>query len=282
MNHRKNIINSSQLPESAIARFGKGIIHQIKFSPDRAILAVASSIGIWIYDTETYQEIALLMNQTDDVMSIAFSPDGRTLASGSLDKTICIWDVNSEQLKTRMKLLESVASIAFNSDGTTLASGERNRLQGGAIHLWDATTGQHRRTLMSGTEGWIREMSVVFSPDGTTVAGIWNDTIRLWDATTGETRKTLTSHGCVSSIAFSPESTLIASARSKIILLTPLVLSALLCLIVPYFSAFWNYPILVPFMFIGFFRLFVTQIRALVRIFDFECPSSVPLGTICL
>ncbi len=81
----------THLPEGAKARFGKGIIYQIQFSPDSTVLAVASSIGIWIYDTETYQEIALLAKHTDAVTSIAFSPDGKTLASGSWDGTVLLW-----------------------------------------------------------------------------------------------------------------------------------------------------------------------------------------------
>ena len=90
MNHIKDIMNPSQLPKSAKARFGKGIIYQIQFSPDSTVFAVASSIGIWIYDIETYKEIALLMEHTDVVTSLAFSPDGRVLASGgeSDDTTI--------------------------------------------------------------------------------------------------------------------------------------------------------------------------------------------------
>ena len=71
------------LPEGAKARLGKGRISgNIAYSPDGARLAVASSIGIWLYDAGTYQEVALLTGHTDSVSSVAFSPDGNTLASG--------------------------------------------------------------------------------------------------------------------------------------------------------------------------------------------------------
>lgn len=70
------------LPEGAKARFGKGTINQIQYSPDGTRLAVAGSIGIWLYDTATYKEIALLTGHTENVSCIAFSPDGNTLASG--------------------------------------------------------------------------------------------------------------------------------------------------------------------------------------------------------
>ena len=71
------------LPDGATARLGKGSISEIAYSPDGTRLAVASSIGIWLYDTATYQEVALLTGHTSSVSSVAFSPDGRTLASGS-------------------------------------------------------------------------------------------------------------------------------------------------------------------------------------------------------
>ena len=71
------------LPEGAKARLGKGSINEIAYSPDGARLAVASSIGIWLYNTQTYQEIALLTGHTGWVSSVSFSPDGRTLATGS-------------------------------------------------------------------------------------------------------------------------------------------------------------------------------------------------------
>ena len=61
-----------------------------------------------------------------------------------------------------------------------------------------------------------RDVCVVFSPDGKTVAGSWNDTTSLWDANTGETLKTLTGHSRVTNIAFSPDNTLLASAGNEI------------------------------------------------------------------
>ena len=80
------------LPEGATARVGKGSIHELKYSPDGTRLAVASSIGIWLYDTRTHEEAALLTGHTGEVNSVAFSPDGGTLASASDDYTVRLWD----------------------------------------------------------------------------------------------------------------------------------------------------------------------------------------------
>ena len=67
------------LPEGATARLGKGSINEIQYSPDGTRLAIASSIGIWLYDAQTYQEMALLTGHTRWVNSVSFSPDGTHL-----------------------------------------------------------------------------------------------------------------------------------------------------------------------------------------------------------
>lgn len=80
------------LPEGAVARSGKGIIGESKFSPDGKYLAVANSIGVWLYDAKTYKEVSFLESD-GDLSSISFSPDGSLLASGSYDTTIILWDM---------------------------------------------------------------------------------------------------------------------------------------------------------------------------------------------
>ena len=65
----------------------------IAFSPDGRRLAVATSIGIWFYDAETFDEIALLAEPEEDATAVAFSPNGTKIASGSVDGTVLLWDV---------------------------------------------------------------------------------------------------------------------------------------------------------------------------------------------
>ena len=118
------------LPEGAKARLGKGRILDIAFSPDGTRLAVASGIGIWLYDVQTGAEVALLTGHTVQAGrsrqfgSVAFSPDGKTLASGSRDATIRLWDVSTSQQKATLEGHTGwVLSVAFSPDGNTLASG---------------------------------------------------------------------------------------------------------------------------------------------------------------
>lgn len=127
------------LPDGATARYGKGTIHQITYSPDSTKMAVATSIGIWIYDTETGDELNLLSGHTEAVDSVAFHPDGNNmLASGSRDDTVRLWDVETGiEMRSLTAHTSSVYTVAFSHDGTTLASGGLDR----TVRLWDTDTG---------------------------------------------------------------------------------------------------------------------------------------------
>ncbi|MFN6274728.1 MAG: NACHT and WD repeat domain-containing protein, partial [Microcystis sp.] len=122
-----------------------------------------------------------LVGHNDGVWSVSFSPDGKTLATGSEDKTIKLWNVETgEEIRTLKGHNGHVYSASFSSDGKTLASGSEDT----TIKLWNLETGQEIRTLTGHNE---TVNSVSFSPDGKTLAtGSGDNTIKLWDVETGE------------------------------------------------------------------------------------------------
>jgi len=122
------------LPEGAIARLGKGWVRDVAYSPKGDIIAVATSIGVWLYDAQTHKEIALLTGHSADVTSVAFSPDGQTIASGGDDNTLKLWSVaQRREIASLTGHSSYVTSVAFSSDGQTLASGSED----GTILVWD-------------------------------------------------------------------------------------------------------------------------------------------------
>ncbi|MDE0298537.1 MAG: hypothetical protein OXN17_07900 [Candidatus Poribacteria bacterium] len=130
------------LPDDALARLGKGIISgNIVYSPDGNRLAVASAIGVWVYDATSYEPIFLLSGHTEEVTSVAFSVDGNTIASADgnwEEDNLRLWDAVTGEEKFALSggFLE-FGAIAFSPDGKTLASTDF-----GGVKLWDTDTGE--------------------------------------------------------------------------------------------------------------------------------------------
>ena len=150
-----------------------------------------------------------LTTHTHSILSVAFSPNrgNNTLAYGSADGTVHLWDVSTKSLKHTLRgHTDHVLSVAFSPDGRILASGSADN----TVRLWDARTGNLRDTLHRHTN---LVFSVVFSPDGRTLAsGSLDGTIRLWDPGTGRHKSVLTGNlAPVLSVAFSPDGHTLAS-----------------------------------------------------------------------
>ncbi|MGW0435459.1 WD40 domain-containing protein [Micromonospora sp. NPDC003197] len=175
------------------------------------VLAIVFAIGLWA--SLGSRPDRTLTGHTDVVTSVAFSLDGKTLATGSRDMTVRLWDVATGKSAAALTgHTESVESVAFSPDGKILASGSGDK----TVRLWDVASGATTATL-TGHNGWIT--SVAFSPDGRTLAtGNGDDTVRLWEVASGRTTAILTDDGdldddgWVSSVAFSPDGKLLATA----------------------------------------------------------------------
>ena len=148
--------------------------------------------------------IATLEGHTEEVASVAFSPDGTLLASGSWDDTVILWDVSTERQIATLPSTEP-SLVAFSPDGKTLAVGTWYLM----VELWDVATQERIATL--GHEAVV-SYTVSFSPDGKTLAvGTWNNTVELWDVATQERIATLGHEAVVNAVSFSPDGTLLAS-----------------------------------------------------------------------
>jgi len=156
-----------------------------------------------------------LINGHTGVNSVAFSPDGKTLAAGSNDGSVRLWEVATHRPAGTPLLANgpggSITSVAFSADGRTLAAGS-NDGGAGTVWLWDLATHQPIATPLIDTQGDAFS-SVAFSPHGQNLAiGSYDGSIWLQDVTTRQPERPITTTSFpVYSLAFSPNGKTLAS-----------------------------------------------------------------------
>jgi WD40 repeat protein len=182
-------------------------VNAVAISPDGRIVASASHYaGVKLGDVATGEQLHEWRGRSGNRASLAFSPDGRMLAAGGENDPgvgcVELWDVRVGASLWTQERAGYVLSVAFSPDGKTIASGSEDK----TVRLWDARTGELRRTLTGHTSG---VMSVAFSADGATVASMDQGpdmAIRLWDAPTGKMVRTISTEPYSNGlITFSPD-----------------------------------------------------------------------------
>ncbi len=193
-------------------------IEAVALSPDGKRLAIPCAtepptIRLWDISGGS-GEWAVLKGHTGSLCKPAFSPDGKTLATGSTDKTIRVWDLSGEGPKERAVLKNHtywVVSLTFSPDGKLLASSGQHDF---TLRLWDMTVADPVEV----TGPWLGEATndAAFSPDGQRLAcGFWGSHWRLWDVSKKQLEQiaSVPDHvGLVWSVSFAPDGRTLATA----------------------------------------------------------------------
>ena len=204
------------LPDGAKARFGKGWVRDIEFSPDGNQLAVATTTGIWIYDSYTGKQINRFEGHMGGANAVSYSQNGRLLAASHQDLTIRLWEPTSKNQKEPIPALrghkDKIYAITFSSDdrSSMLASASADK----TIRLWDPhiLTEDERLIAILPYKDAVR--TVAFSFDNRMLAGGSDDgIIQVWDAGTGDRIYEFKEHtNSVQAVHFSRNRTELVSA----------------------------------------------------------------------
>jgi WD40 repeat protein len=169
--------------------------------------------GVRLWDVATGKLLRTLEGHQQLIVSVAFSADGRMLASGSWDGTTRLWDVTAGK-ESRKLNGPPACSLSFAPDGKLLALGS----VGPAVRLWDVTAGQDVSHPGEAHTGHV--CSVSFSPDGLTLAtgaSSGDGAARTWDAASGKPLRRLPHPGGAHSVAFAPDGKTLASGGAGLV-----------------------------------------------------------------
>jgi WD40 repeat protein len=182
----------------------------LEFSPDGRLLAVAKDNEIHMWDVASRQSVRILRGHTEVVRTVAFSRDGRRLATGSSDGTTRLWDVASAETLTVLSGHEaSVGDVAFSADGGLVATAGSDD----TVRIWDVRAASQPRIF---GDGEVKFATVEFSRDGRRMLSTSADRASVWDTQTGQLIASTGGHVPVLNEAeFSPDGSKIVTTDSQ-------------------------------------------------------------------
>ncbi|MCL5994687.1 MAG: tetratricopeptide repeat protein [Chloroflexi bacterium] len=191
--------------DERLHRIGIGTLNQAVWSPDGKQIAVASSIGIYLFDSATlaYQDYL----PTDEwITSISYSPDGVAVLAGGADGKLSLWNVAARTLSRSVTAHEGqLLHVVYSADGSRMASSGIDNV----VNVWDGVSGLRQHAL----EGHSDQITAIaFSKDGRLLAsGSRDKTVKVWDATSGKELLTIGPIAdAIYGMALSPDGTRVA------------------------------------------------------------------------
>jgi len=212
-----NLANRRQtgLYDSAAGGDLSGHLYAVSFSPDGRYLALGGffSDDIQIFDLETKRRIRDLSGHTDSVWSLAWSHNGRSLASGSADATARVWDWQSGKLLLLYdKHGDDVRAVSWSPDDTQIVSSSLT----GPVYIWTADTGQTQLTYGSSSDFEI--LAAAWSPDGRYIASASGSdaTTHVWNPRNGQLVRAFPA-SAINSVSWSPDATRLVTANNSVV-----------------------------------------------------------------
>ena len=189
-------------------------VYAVAFNQVNKQLAVADANKVMLWDKDGHTQQAKFDNSYDNIMSLAYSPDGNILAGGNVFGDVFLWDAVNYKLLSQVKGDKSVtvSSLAFSPDGKTLATAGGDKI----ITLWNVSISNlpTRLTTLQGHKEVIN--SLAFRPDGKILASGAADGVILWDVATATQQKFLTNLS-VTDLAFAPDGKTLAVGRNLLL-----------------------------------------------------------------